>query len=333
MILWFEFIILMLVIFFTGKNLVKYGDILAEKLNLGRTIIGLIFIASITSLPELITGISSAAIVKSADLLAGDIFGSCMANIFMLVILDAFIRKQPLTAKVHHGFTLTASFGIILIVIAILSILLSKYIYSIGWVSFSSFLIIFVYLFSLKISADYERKLIKKATREFAQKLRYEEISLRDVVFRYVLNSIFIVISASLLPKVGEKIIQSFGISETFFGTFFIAITTSLPELAVSIASIKLGLVQIAVANLLGSNIFNIFIMAVADFFFTKGSVFSFISLSSLIPALFSVVMICVVIVGLIYKAERKFFFVGNESLILTFLYFLGIYLTFVIRL
>ncbi len=333
MILWIEFFVLMVVIFFAGKNLVKYGDILAEKLNLGRTIIGLIFIASITSLPELMTGISSAAIVGSADLLAGDIFGSCMANLFMLVILDAFIKKQPLTTKVHHGFTLTASFGIILIVIAVLSILMSRHIFYVGWVSLSSFVIIVVYLFALKISTDYERKLLKKATREIAQKLKYEEIPLKDVVLKYVLNSFFIIVAATLLPERGEKIIQAFGLSETFFGSFFIAVTTSLPELAVSIASIKLGLVQIAVANLLGSNIFNIFIMAVADFFFFHGSVYSFMSLSSIIPALFAVLMTGVVIIGLIYKVEKKYFFIGNESILLALLYFIGIYLTFVLRL
>ncbi len=73
MIYWIEFFILVAVIFFTGKNLVKYGDILAEKLNIGKNIIGLIFIASITSLPELITGISAASYVQSPDLVAGQI--------------------------------------------------------------------------------------------------------------------------------------------------------------------------------------------------------------------------------------------------------------------
>ncbi|NPA52610.1 MAG: sodium:calcium antiporter [Aquificae bacterium] len=333
MILWVEFFVLMLIVLFSGKNLVKYGDILAEKLNLGKTIIGLIFIASITSLPELITGISSVAIVESADLLAGDIFGSCMANLFMLVILDAFIKQQPLTTKVHHGFTLTASFGIVLIVVAVLSILMSKYIFSIKWVSLSSLIIIVIYIFALKVSTSYERRLLKKATHEIAQKLKYEQIPLKDVVFKYALNSVFIIFAATLLPERGEKIIQAFGLSETFFGSFFIAVTTSLPELAVSIASIKLGLVQIAVANLLGSNIFNVFIMAVSDFFFLKGSVYSYMSLSSVIPALFAVIMTCVVIIGLIYKVERKYFFIGNESILLAILYVLGIYLTYHLRL
>jgi len=143
MIYWIEFFVLVLIIFFTGKNLVKYGDILAEKLNIGRNIIGLIFIASITSLPELITGISATVYVQSPDLVAGEIFGSCMANLFLLAILDAFVRDQPLTTKVHYGFTLSSSFGIVLITFAGASLILDDIIPSIGWVSVASFVIIF----------------------------------------------------------------------------------------------------------------------------------------------------------------------------------------------
>jgi len=320
----------MVVIFFTGKNLVKYGDILAEKLNLGKTIIGLFFIASITSLPELITGISATVIVKAPDLLAGDIFGSCMANIFLLSVLDAFVKQQPITTKVHHGFTLSASFGVLLISTASLAIVLGNDNLTVGWVSAFSFVIITVYMVALRLTTNYERRLLKKATEEIAIVLRYKEIPLKDVFLKYSINAAIIVVAASLLPERGEAIIRTFGLSETFFGSFFIAITTSLPELAVSVAAIKLNLFQIAVANLLGSNIFNIFIFSLADFLFTDGSIFSHLSYTNLIPALFAILMTSVVTVGLIYKVEKKFFFLGNESVLLILLYITGIYLTYI---
>ncbi|MDQ7056126.1 MAG: hypothetical protein Q9M89_06540 [Persephonella sp.] len=113
--LWILFIILTTIIFLSGKNLVKYGDILAEKLNLGRTIVGIVFVASITSLPELITGISAVTYADSPDIAAGDIYGSCMFNLLILALLDSFIRGKPITTKVHHGLTISAAFGIIMI--------------------------------------------------------------------------------------------------------------------------------------------------------------------------------------------------------------------------
>ncbi len=330
MIYWIEFLILVVIIFFAGKNLVKYGDILAEKLNIGRSIIGLIFIASVTSLPELITGISAAAYVQSPDLVAGEIFGSCMANLFLLAILDAFVRDQPLTTKVHYGFTLSSAFGVVLITFAGVSLLLDDIIPSIGWVSVSSFVIMFVYIIALKLTTDYEKRLLKTAAREVAEELHYEKVQLKEVIIKSILFSILIIFAAIFLPDVGHKITEIFGLSETFFGSLFIAISTSLPELAVSIAAVRLNLVQIAVANLLGSNIFNIFILPIADIFYTKGSILSNMSLTNLLPAGFSVLMTGIVIVGLIYKAERKFLPLAYESIVLIFVYIVGIYIIFI---
>ncbi|WP_029521248.1 hypothetical protein [Persephonella sp. IF05-L8] len=330
MIYWIEFLILVVIIFFAGKNLVKYGDILAEKLNIGRSIIGLIFIASVTSLPELITGISAAAYVQSPDLVAGEIFGSCMANLFLLAILDAFVRDQPLTTKVHHGFTLSSAFGIMLITFAGISLLLDDIIPSIGWISVSSFVIILIYIIALKITTDYERRLIKIAVREVAEELQYEKVQLKEVIIKSIFFSILIIIAAIFLPDVGHKITEIFGLSETFFGSLFIAISTSLPELAVSIAAIRLNLVQIAVANLLGSNIFNVFILPIADIFYMKGSIFADMNSINLLPASFSVLMTSIVIAGLIYKAEKKLLPLAYETIILIFIYIIGIYIIFV---
>ena len=63
------FIICALIIFFAGKRLSHYGDLLAELSGMGKAWIGLILMAAVTSLPELMVGISSAVIIQSADLI------------------------------------------------------------------------------------------------------------------------------------------------------------------------------------------------------------------------------------------------------------------------
>ncbi|MEZ4822508.1 MAG: hypothetical protein R2942_08840 [Ignavibacteria bacterium] len=80
-------------IVYAGIKLSFYGDRIAEQTGLGKAWIGLIMMASITSLPELITGISSVAIVNAPDLAAGDIFGSCVFNLFILSILDVLLKN------------------------------------------------------------------------------------------------------------------------------------------------------------------------------------------------------------------------------------------------
>ncbi len=325
MMLWLIFLSLMAVIFFTGKRLVKYGDMIAEKLNIGRTTAGVVFVASITSLPELITGISSVTYADTPDIAAGDIFGSCMFNLLILAFLDAFFRDKPITTKVHHGLTLSTAFGIIMITIAGMGILLGDFIPSVGWVSYTSLLIILVYFIAVKIVTDYERKLIARSVRKVAEELLYEKISLKDILIRYLTNATVLVLAAVFLPKVGKMISHEYGLTETFFGTLFIALTTSLPEFAVSAAAIKLNMITISVANILGSNIFNIFILAVDDIFYTKGSIFADVSHLNMTAAFSAVLMSSAVIIGLIYRAERKPLRLAFESIALVVIYIVAI--------
>ena len=87
---WFKFIICAAVIVLAGSRLTKYGDIIAEKTGMCRAWIGLVLLASITSLPELSNGISAVAIAKIPDLAVGDLLGACMVNMFTLAMLDIF---------------------------------------------------------------------------------------------------------------------------------------------------------------------------------------------------------------------------------------------------
>ncbi|WP_457639221.1 sodium:calcium antiporter [Persephonella sp.] len=326
--LWLIFAGLTAVIFFSGKNLVRYGDILAEKLNLGRTIIGIVFVASITSLPELITGISAVTIADSPDIAAGDVFGSCMFNLLILALIDAFYRDKPITTKVHHGLTLSASFGIILITLSVLAIFLKDSVPMLGWISTASFLITVVYILAVWIITSYEKKLLKKSTKQ-TEPPEYEKISLKETVVKYALNAGIIVATALYLPVVSKQIAHTYGLTETFFGTIFVALTTSLPEIAVSLVAVRMNMVTISVANLLGSNIFNVFILALDDLFYTKGSLFAGMDYSNLFSAGISILMTGIVVIGLIYRAEKKPLRLAYESIALVAVYLAGVFILY----
>ena len=101
-----------IVIIYSGAKLSFYGDKIADLTGMGKAWIGLILMSSVTSLPELITGISSVAIVKAPNLAAGDVFGSCVFNLLILSFLDARI-KQPILSLVKSSHMVAAIFGII----------------------------------------------------------------------------------------------------------------------------------------------------------------------------------------------------------------------------
>lgn len=106
----FGFLVCASLIFFAGKKLSYYGDLLSEMTGLGKAWIGLILMASVTSLPELMVGISSSAIVEDANLAAGDVLGSCLFNLGILAMMDAFLPKnKPLLANASQSHILAAA--------------------------------------------------------------------------------------------------------------------------------------------------------------------------------------------------------------------------------
>lgn len=77
MLLWIQFLSFSAIILFAGTQLSRYGDILAEKTSLGRTWIGVILLAMVTSLPELITGMSSVVVFDVPNIAVGNVLGAC----------------------------------------------------------------------------------------------------------------------------------------------------------------------------------------------------------------------------------------------------------------
>jgi len=99
MILWLEFVLCTAVIVYSGAKLSQYGDIIAEKSGLGRAWIGVVLMASVTSLPELVTGVSSVTYAGVPDIAVGDVLGSCAFNMLILAILDTLYRPAPISTK------------------------------------------------------------------------------------------------------------------------------------------------------------------------------------------------------------------------------------------
>ncbi len=312
------FLFCSLIIIVSGSKLSKYGDRIANLTGLGKAWIGLIVMASVTSLPELITGISAVTLVNDPDLAAGDIFGSCIFNLFILSVLDAFMKK-PVTSLVKSSHIIAGAISIILITFAAIGIILKDQISTFGWVSGVTPLIVMVYLISIFLIHKFEQKNADSSSGEAISKGGSHE--LRKVILLYSLNAVIVIAAAIFLPYYGNQIATQAGLSSTFFGTFMVATSTSLPELVVCISALRMGSVDLAVGNLFGSNIFNVFILAVDDVFYTNGSIFSDIDQNHLISILTLIIMTAVTSVGLLFKASKKRFLLATDTFIILILY------------
>jgi cation:H+ antiporter len=96
------------------------------------------------------------------------------------------------------------------------------------------------------------------------------------------------------------------GWKTTFVGTLLIAGATSLPELVVSVSALRLGAVDMAIGNLLGSNLFDILILAADDIAYRDGPLLSAVSPAHAISAFAAVIMSGIFIVAMLFKPETR---------------------------
>lgn len=294
------------VIIYSGSKLSFYGDKIADLTGMGKAWVGLILMASVTSLPELITGISSVAIVEAPDLAAGDIFGSCVFNLLILSVLDSRIKK-PLFSMVKSSHIVAAIFGIILLTVAGMAIFLSHEIPSVLWISSFTFVLFGIYLIAVWGIFNYEHAaLTESSTEKVISQSPTRSADLKKAIGGYSLHALIVIGAAVFLPYFGEHIASHTGLGNSFFGTLFIAAATSLPELVVSFAALKMGSTDMAVGNLLGSNVFNMFILGIDDVFYREGSLFKDISPSHLLSVFITIIMTAVVGLGLLFKPKKK---------------------------
>jgi cation:H+ antiporter len=320
---WLEFLICVALIGVAGTALSRYGDVIADKTGLSGTWIGLMLLATVTSLPELVTGVSAVTVADTPDIALGDVLGSCVFNLVILTILDFLQREESVYTRASHGHILSAGFGVILIGFVGFNVLLadSAFDVALGHVGLYTPLIIVLYAVAMRTVFRYERAQMAAYAGEHAE--RYPETSLRQAVQRYVLAALVVVGAGIWLPFIGEQIARVMEWEATFVGTLFVAFATSVPEIVVTVSAMRLGALDMAIGNLLGSNLFDILIVAVDDLFFLRGPILAHVSPVHAVSAMSAVMMTGIVIVGLLYRPKTRLFrAAGWASLLL-----LGIYL------
>ncbi len=328
--IWTQFAVCLALIGWGGVKLSRYGDVIAEKTSMGGTWIGLVLMATVTSLPELITGVSAVSIANSPDIAVGDALGSCVFNLLIIVVLDFLYRKESVYTRASQRHVLSAGFGILLIGFTGFNILLSTNgaLPSFWHVGIYTPIIIGLYVIAMRTVFRYEREHISETAEATAE--RYPDLTLQQAALRYTGAASMVVLAALWLPFVGKEIALLMGWHQSFVGTLFVAFATSVPELAVTIGALRIGAIDMAIGNVLGSNLFDILILAIDDLLYTPGPLFSFVSPTHAVTALSAMMMTGVAIIGLLYRPKTRVLkTVGWVSLFLFSLYLLNTYVIY----
>jgi cation:H+ antiporter len=320
-----------LVIVLAGVRLARYGDVLGEKTGLGRSWIGVVLLAATTSLPELFTGFGATALAALPDIALGDVLGSCMFNLLILSLMDA-IQPEPISARAHQGHALSIGFGLLLIGVAGTGLVADHRLPAIGWIGLYSPVLIALYFWAMRIIFMHEQLRRARETQEVAKELQYGETTRRAAVVHYSVAAVAVIAAALWLPRLGAELARQTGLGEAFVGSLFIAITTSLPEIVVSLAAVRIGAVDLGIANVLGSNLFNLLILGLDDVFYRRGPLMADAGASHSVSIVAIVMMNALFLIGLTYKVMTKRFVVTWDTGAITAVYVVAVALSYLLK-
>ena len=349
------FIIAALLIVLSGLKLGDYGDALGERTGIGGGIIGLIFLALVTSLPDLTVSISAALTAsldalenpaeaaqilrQGADLGAGNLIGSNLFNLLIFAIIDVAQGKDALLYRLSRKHILSAVASLFMAGLLIFG-------FAINQLGDRLLLIPILdsgaYMFLIPVSYVWLLQLIGRLEKsdhgldgdDFIEntvdtKETLLTMSQKSFYTQLFLLSLVIVLSGIWLSHIGEKMASpwnegGFGLSASLVGTVFLAIATSLPEMVVSIAAIRIGAIDMSAGNILGSNIFNIAGLFLVDCSLRNCSLLDIISPSLLVTMIMVILMTSIVIIGLVVRSKRCIGLLGIDTSLLILLYIIG---------
>ena len=304
------------VVVYAGKQLAKYGNEISESTAISKIWMGTFLLATITSLPELVVTASS-SLIKSPNIAVSDIFGSNFLDIAVIGVLDLVFYKvirESIFRKLGREHIITLVAAIFLTMIYILGVYLkpSKTLLNISYVSYILFLLWF-----------YFQKQIFNAQRKESIERNEKHKDLKMITIWFIIFSVSILISGVFLSLSAKALSKAYGISDSFFGGVAVSAVTSLPEIVVSVEAIMVMSLDMAVGNLIGSALFNMGLLFIADAFYTKDTIIRHIDEKSMmiLSSLF-ILISAYTLLSIADESKKKY---KLNSIVIVTIYILGL--------
>lgn len=273
MVLYLEYLFTSLMVVLLSIKASDYVDLLDKKSNLSGAFLGGIMLSAVTSLPELFTSISSTLLVKKPDLCLGNILGSDLFNMAALAVVALVFFKKYKKGKISSSYRRVAA-AVVVIYVAIALNFAGILKFEILTVSVTTLIIIVMYIIGAKFlamasdnEAD-EEELNIQASKD-------SPLTIKQIGIRFAIVSIGIIAFSIIVTFLTDQIAVRLNLGAGFAGALFLGVATSLPELTSTITLFKMKNFNIAVGNIVGSNLFNFIILALVDIISLKENVVS----------------------------------------------------------
>ncbi len=258
------------VVFLSNKASV-YVDLIDKKTHLSGAFIGGVMLSAITSLPELFTSLSSTLGLGEAGLSMGNILGSNLFNLCILGALILLFFKDYSKHKVAKGHFAVSVF-VVLIYGAMLLNFFNVLNLEVITINVTSVIILVLYIFGIRFLSDENTD----GAGEEIEDTSNSSLTVKQIIPRFILVALGIVAISIVITFVTDELSAKLGLGKGLAGALFLGIATSLPELASTVSLFRLRNYNIAIGNILGSNLFNFTILSVTDIFYIGPGLFDF---------------------------------------------------------
>ncbi|HNP51589.1 MAG TPA: hypothetical protein PKJ85_07315 [Nitrosomonas nitrosa] len=326
-------------IWIAGTRLSYYVDAIAEQTKIARSILGLVLLATVTELPEMVTTITAASSGNGA-LALNNMFGGVMLQLAVLAIADIFVRQGTLTSYPRRQTAVIAGILSILSLSVLLAIYLIGDVVLIAHMGIGSIVIGVLYILFIALLRHYEKRDIwspvdlpdKKKIDDNGRNNAFDHLTLKKLAFFSLISTLIILVCGVAVVNLAETLADQTGLGSSFIGVSLLAITTSLPELSTSIAAVRVKAYTMAISNVFGSNLIMMFLVLPADLFFTQGPVLNQVDLSAAFALAAGILLTSIYCAGLLTRSKVKVLGMGIDSFFVVLFYITSLMILYHLR-
>ena len=305
----------------SGVYLAKYGDALAGLMGWGRLWVGIVLVAGATSLPELATNIT-AATRDQPELVGGTLLGANMKNMFTLAMLALIFGRATFFRSLapEQKYAVVAAIALTLLALVLGSFHLGVSVWSVG---LASILVLALYLGGMRLVY------VRRPPESTEPSGEAGPISLRKAWLLFIVASIGVIAAGSVLAFSAEQIADSTGLAASFLGVVAVAFVTTMPEVSTTVASVRMGAVDLGVGALYGSCAFNILVLALADPFYREGTLVETLGTEHMAAGLAAILLMTLGLSQILSRGRVAYAPVVPTLLLMAIIYAGGLYLVY----
>jgi cation:H+ antiporter len=320
--IWFGFILTAAVIVIAGSKLCVLAEKLAKDFHISSSAIGLLLVSIITSLPELSTSLGAVLKVGRPDLSVGNNLGSDLFNLMIIALCDLLFRRGGMLRQIHSKTGPLLCYLVMLAGILLTLLLPNRIVFMGARFNIGSLIVIAFYL--ITFLRNHRSGQVPLSESDWVESNPPDRR--KKTIFQFAVASVVIVISGVVLAQLGDQIAERTGLEQSFIGTLLLALATSLPELTVSITALKTGSIDLMMGNLVGSNMFNVLVTAIADLAYRKEALHipDNVNPGLLIPGGCAALMVGVVMLAM--RQKKKARWVAWESVAMILIYLTALF-------